>query len=87
MLTTRLKSIGTFVITATKSNSLTLSLTGIGLIVITLSTGIAGGITNTNKVVYEIVLQKLKKYKNNIKKINKQLNLLISYIGKTYRIF
>ena len=49
MLTTLLKSFDTIVILATSSSSITLSLTGIALIVIPISTGIACGLTTSKK--------------------------------------
>ena len=57
-LNTSLKSFDTFVIIATTSSSITLSRTGIGLIVITISIGIVRGLTICKKVIYEIVMQK-----------------------------
>ena len=73
MLTTLLKSFDTFVIIARTSNSNTLSVTGIGLIVLPSSTAIACGITNNNKVIYEVVMQKIityKKYQKDQQTIN-----------------
>ena len=63
MLTTILKSFVTFLIFATTSTSITLSLTGISLMVIPMSTGLACGLTISNKVINEIVMQKQNKYK------------------------
>ena len=54
-LTTILKSFDTFVSIATTSSSFTLSLTGISLIVIPLSTATASGLSVGNKVVNEIM--------------------------------
>ena len=85
-LTTILKSFDTIVIIATTSSSITLSVTGIGLLAIPISAATACGLSITNKVLYEIVMQKYNKYKKYMKKINKQLNLLINYIVKVYRI-
>ena len=48
-LTTVLKPIDTFVIIATTSSSITLSLRGIGLIAIPISTATACGLTISNK--------------------------------------
>ena len=62
-ITTILKSFDTFVIIATTSSSITLSLTGSGLIAIPLSTATACGLSIGNKVLYEIVMQKYNKYK------------------------
>ena len=74
MLTTIIKSFDTFVIIVTTSSSLTLSLTGIGLLVIRISTSIACWLTIGIKVNYEIVMQKY------------ILNLSIIYIEKVYKI-
>ena len=63
MLTRILKSFDTFVIFATTSSSITLSLTGIGLIVIPKSTVIACGLTINKKAIYEIVMRKYNRSK------------------------
>ena len=87
MITTILKSFDTFVIIATTSSSITLSVTGFGLIAISTSSGIACGLTIKNKVIYMIDLCKSKintKKKN--RNTNIQLNLLIIYITKAYKI-
>ena len=68
MITTKLKSFDTFVIIATTSSSIRLSFTGIGLIVIPISTGLACGLTISNKVIYEIVMQKYNKYNKHYQK-------------------
>ena len=63
MITTLLKSIDTFVIIATTPTSLTLSLTGIGLIVKPIPTASACALSIGNKLIYEIIINKYKKYK------------------------
>ena len=80
-LTTILKSFDTIVIIATTSSSITLSPTGFGLIVIPISSSIACGLTITNKVLYEIVMQKYNKYK----KQNEKDNQTIKSFDKLYR--
>ena len=62
-LTTILKSFDTFVIIATTSSSITLSLKRFGLLIIPISGSIACGITITNKVTYEIIINEYNKYK------------------------
>ena len=62
-ITTILKSFDTIVINATGSSSLTLSHTGIGLILIPISSSIAYGLSISNKVLSEIVVKIYKKYK------------------------
>ena len=78
MLTTIFKPLDTFIIIATTSSSFSLSFTVNGLIVIPMSTGIAFGLTISNKVIYEIVIEKITITKNKIKKINKLVNILIN---------
>ena len=67
-LTTILKSFDTFNISATTSNSITLSLTGIGLIVIPISAASACALSIGNKVLYEIIINKYIEYKKQNKK-------------------
>ena len=57
-LTTILKSFDTIVILATTSTSIILSVTGIGSLAIPISTATACGLSITNKVLYERVMQK-----------------------------
>ena len=68
MLTTILKSFDTFVNIASTTSSITLSLTGNSWVGIPTSTGIACGLTISNKVIYEIVMQKYKKYNKHYEK-------------------
>ena len=85
-ITTILKSFDTFVIIATTSSSITLSLTGIGLIVIPKSTASACALSIGIKVIYEITINKHNKYKKQYEKINKLLNFLLNYTAKVYNI-
>ena len=87
MLTTKLKSFDTLFNIATKSISITLSLTGIGLIVIPMSTGIPCGLTSSKNVLCEIVCRSIIGTIKNIRKINKLLNLLIRYTKEVYKDF
>ena len=80
-LTTILKSFDTIVIIATTSTSITLSVTGIGLLAIPISTATACGLAITNKVLYEIVIQKYNKYKKQYEKDNQT----IKSFDKLYR--
>ena len=63
MFTTILKPFDTFVILATTSSSIKLSVTGRGLFAVPISTATACGLSYGNKVKYEIVMQKYNKYK------------------------
>ena len=80
-ITTILKSFDTIVIIATTSSSITLSLTGIGLIVIPISTATACGLSIGNKVLYEIIINKYNKYK----KLYERDQQTIKSFDKLYR--
>ena len=62
-LTRILKSFDTFVTIATISSFITFGLTGIGSIIIPISSSIACGLSVSIKVIYEIVMQRDNKYK------------------------
>ena len=66
--TRNLKSFDTFGIIATTSSSITLSLTGIGLLAIPISTELACRLSIGNKVVNEIIRNKYNKYKKQYEK-------------------
>ena len=80
-LTTILKSFDTIVNNATTSSSISLSLTGFGLIVIPISSSFACGLSITNKVLNEIVLQKYNKHK----KLYEKDQQTIKFNDKLYR--
>ena len=80
-MTTILKSFDTIVIIATTSSSISLSLTGFGLIVVPISSSIVCGLSITNKVLYEIVMQKYNKYK----KLYERNQQTIKCFDKLYR--
>ena len=80
-MTTILKSFDTIVTIATTSSSISLSLTGFGLIVIPISSSIACGLSITNKVLNEIVMQKYNKYK----KLYEKDQQTIKSFDKLYR--
>ena len=67
-LSTILEAFDTFVIIASTTVSNTFSLTGIALIVIPISTGVACGLTFSNKVAFEIVMRKYNRYENQFEK-------------------
>ena len=67
-LTTISKRFDTFVFNATTSSSITLSLTGIGLIAIPISNATACGLSIGKKVIHPIIKNKHNKYKNHYEK-------------------
>ena len=62
-LNTISKCIDSIVIIAATSISITLSVTGIGLIVLPISAGIAGGLSLGNKILHKLIINKYNKYK------------------------
>ena len=62
-LNTILESIDSIVIIAAISTSITLSITGIGLIILPISVGIACTLSIGNKVLHKLIINKYKKYK------------------------
>ena len=63
MLNTILESVDSIVIIGATSTSITLSVTGTGLIVLPISAGIACGISLGNKVLHKLIINKYNKYK------------------------
>ena len=76
-----MKSFDTFAIIALTSSSTTLSVTGIGLTAIPISTATACGLSIGNKVLYEIIINKYNKYK----KQNEKDQQTIKCFDKLYR--
>ena len=62
-LNTVLESVDSIVIIGAISTSITLSVTGVGLIILPISAGIACGLSLGNKVLHELILNKYNKYK------------------------
>ena len=62
-LNTVLESVDSIVIIAATSTSITLSLTGIGLIVLPISAGIACTLSLGNKILHKLIINKYNKYK------------------------
>ena len=77
-LNTKLESVDSIVIIATTSTSKTLSVIGFGLIILSISAGIACTLSLGNKVLHKLIINKYNNKKNYTKKINKQLNLTIN---------
>ena len=77
-LNTVLESVDSIVIIGATSTSITLSVTGIGLIILPISAGIACALSLGNKILHKIIINKYNKYKkqyerdqNTIKSFNK----------------
>ena len=62
-LNTVLESVDSIVIIGATSTSITLSVTGIGLIVLPISAGIACALSLGNKILHKIIINKYNKYK------------------------
>ena len=62
-LNTTLESVDSIVIIAATSTSVTLSVTGVGLIVLPVSAGIGCALSLGNKVIHKLIINKYSKYK------------------------
>ena len=80
-LNTVLESVDSIVIIATTSTSITLSVTGFGLIILPISTGIACTLSLGNKILHKLIINKYNKYK---KQYEKGQNTIKSF-DKLYR--
>ena len=81
ILNTVLESVDSIVIIAATSTSITLSVTGIGLIVLPISAGIACGLSLGNKILHKIIINKYNKYK----KLYERDQQTIKSFDKLYR--
>ena len=73
-LNTILESIDSIVIIAATSTSITLSVTGIGLIVLPISAGIACGLSLGNKVLHKLIIDRYNKYKKQYERDQNTIN-------------
>ena len=80
-LNTVLESVDSIVIIAATSTSITLSITGIGLIVLPISAGIACGLSLCNKVLHKLIINKYNEYK----KLYERDQQTIKSFDKLYR--
>ena len=80
-LNTVLESIDSIVIIAATSTSITLSVTGVGLIILPISAGIACTLSLGNKILHKLIINKYNKYK---KQYERDQNTIKSF-DKLYR--
>ena len=62
-LNTVLESVDSIVIIGATSTSITLSITGMGLIILPISAGLACGLSLGNKILHKLIINKYNKYK------------------------
>ena len=80
-LNTILESVESIVIIAATSTSITLSITGVGLIILPISAGIACTLSLGNKVLHKLIINKYNKYK----KLYERDQQTIKSFDKLYR--
>ena len=80
-LNTVLESVDSIVIIGSTSTSITLSITGIGLIILPISAGIACALSFGNKILHKIIINKYNKYK----KLYERDQQTIKSFDKLYR--
>ena len=85
-LNTILESVDSIVVIGATSTSITLSITGVGIIILPISAGIACTLSLGNKILHRLILNKYNKYENYMKEINRKSNLSIIYSENLYKI-
>ena len=80
-LNTLLESVDSIVIIGATSTSITLSVTGVGLIILPISAGIACTLSLGNKILHKLIINKYNKYK---KQYERDQNTIKSF-DKLYR--
>ena len=80
-LNTVLQSVDSIVIITATSTSITLSVTGVGLIILPISAGIACGLSLSNKILHKLIINKYNKY---IKQYERDQQTIKSF-DKLYR--
>ena len=80
-LNTVLESVDSIVIIAATSISITLSISGVGLIILPISAGIACTLSLSNKILHKLIINKYNKYK---KQYERDQNTIKSF-DKLYR--
>ena len=80
-LNTVLESVDSIDIIGATSTSITLSITGIGLVILPISAGIACALSLSNKILHELIINKYNKYKKQYEKDQKT----IKTFDKLYR--
>ena len=82
-LNTVLESVGSIVIIAATSTSITLSITGIGLIILPISAGIACILSLGNKVLNKLIINKYNKYKKQYKRDQQSIKSFVKLYRKS----
>ena len=80
-LNTILESVDSIVIIAATSTFITLSITGVGLVILPISAGIACGLSLGNKILHKLIINNYNKYK---KQYERDQNTIQSF-DKLYR--
>ena len=80
-LNTVLESVDSIVIIGATSTSISLSITGIGLIILPISAGIACGLSLGNKILHKLIINKYNKYKKQYERDQNTIN----FFDKLYR--
>ena len=80
-LNTILESVDSIVIIGATSTSITLSITGVGLIILPISAGVACALSSGNKILHKLIINKYNKYK---KQYERDQNT-IKFFDKLYR--
>ena len=82
-LNTVLESVDSIIIIAATSTSITLSITGVGLIILPISAGIACTLSLGNKVLHKLIINKYNKYKKHYERDQQTINSFDKFYRKS----
>ena len=82
-LNTILESVDSIVIIAATSTSITLSITGVGLIILPISAGVACGLSTGNKLLRKLIINKYNKYENQYERDQQSIKSFDKYYRKS----
>ena len=86
MLTTIIESFDTSVIVAKTSSSITLPITGNGLKTLPISTATAYGLATSDKIIFEIFMQKYYKCKKHCEKDQRTFKFFVNSYRKSLQV-
>ena len=85
-LNTVLESVDSITIIGATLTSITLSITGVGLIILPISAGIACGLSLGSKILHKLIINKYNKYKKLYERDQNTIKFLKNYTENHYKI-
>ena len=85
-LNTVLESVDSIILSGAMSTSITLSNTGLGLIILPISAGVPCALSLSKKVLHKLIINKYKEYKKQYEKDQQTIKSSINYTETLYKI-